>query len=81
MAMPEPVKRNDIKNSTVRVWTKAQLKETKAQCKANGFIVSKIGFGGAVTVVDPTNDNLVLKAMEGRPGMMMVRINQTYFEA
>ena len=78
--MNDPVKRNDVKNSTVHIWTKAKLKETKAQCKANGFEVSKIGFGGTVTVVDPTNDNLVLKALEGRPGLMMVRIDQSYFE-
>ncbi len=79
--MTDPVKRNDIKNSTVRIWTKTQLKETKAACKANGFEVSKIGFGGSVTVKDLETDNLVLKAMEGPGGKMLVRIDQSYFES
>lgn len=79
--MNEPVKRNDIKNSTSRFWTKAELNETKKQAKAGGFEVSKIGFGGTVTIVNPENNDLVLKALEGPNGMMIVRIDQSYFGA
>ena len=79
--MNEPTNRNDIKNSTSRFWTKAELKETKKQAKANGFEVSKIGFGGTVTIVNPENNDLVLKALEGPNGMMIVRIDQSYFGA
>ena len=79
--MNAPVNRNDIKNSTARIWTKTELKETKKQCKANGFEVSKVGDFGAVTVVDPSTNNLVLKAMDGPGGRMMVRIDKSYFNA
>ena len=79
--MKDPVSRNDIKNSTSRFWTKPQLNETKKQAKAGGFEVSKIGFGGTVTIVNPANNDLILKAMEGPNGMMIVRIDQSYFEA
>ena len=79
--MNEPTNRNDIKNSTSRFWTKAELKETKKQAKANGFEVSKIGFAGTVTIVNPHTNDLVLKAMEGPNGMMIVRIDQSYFGA
>ena len=79
--MNEPTRRNDIKNSTTRFWTKAELKETKKQAKEGGFEVSKVGFSGTVTIINPENNDLVLKAMEGPGGMMMVRFDQSYFEA
>jgi hypothetical protein len=77
--MKDPVNRNDVNNSTARIWTKEQLRETKKQAKANGFEVSKIGFGGTVTVVDPESNDLVLKAVEGIKGTMFVRLDQNYF--
>jgi len=70
--------RNDIKNSTARIWTKAQLKETLAQCKANGFVVTKEPYG-TTEVINPENNDLVLKSLPIR-NMMAVRIDQSYFE-
>jgi len=79
--MNEPSRRNDIKNSTSRFWTKAELNMTKKQAKEAGLEVSKIGFNGTVTIINPANNDLVLKAMEGPGGMMIVRFDQSYFEA
>jgi hypothetical protein len=79
MALPEPNPNTNVKNSTARIWTNAELNVTKKQAKANGFIVSKQGFGGTITITDPSNDEVILRSMKGPGAMNLVRINQGYF--
>ena len=42
-------------------------------------ITTDLNSGGNVTIVNPHTNDLVLKAMEGPNGMMIVRIDQSYF--
>ena len=78
--MKDPVKHNNINHSVVKMWTKAELAETKKQAKAGGFEVSKIGFNGIVTIVDTENGALILKAACGPNNLMLVRLDGSYFE-
>ena len=69
-----------INNSVSRIWTKAQLKVTLTQAKANGFIISKhFLFPNNTVVTNPANNEHVLSAAPGFNGMMIVRIDQSYF--
>ena len=69
-------KRQDVKNSTSRIWTKAEMKVTLTQAKANGFTVTKEDL--TVEVVNPANNDLILKSviMNDRH---LVRIDRSYF--
>ena len=77
--MIRPIRRNDINNSTSRIWTKAELKITTDQATKAGL---EVYINPDTTgIVNPENNDLVLKALAGPNDTMLVRFDQSYFEA
>ena len=69
---------NDIKNSTSRVWTTDQLRETVAQARRAKLSVVKAS--GFTTITDPVTGLVVLRSLPMRPGVNMVRFDQSFFD-
>ena len=68
-----------INNSTTRIWTNADLKETVKQCKAAGFVVTRPS--DMLQINDPSTGAVVLRSLPYQSNVNMVRIDQSYFES
>jgi len=80
-------KSTNVNNSSARVWTKAELKETAKQSKANGFkVIKDRDFEGQVLIFDQYADTYIVVAMPGYAigihdnKKMVCRIDTSYFE-
>jgi hypothetical protein len=67
---------NDINNSTARIWTKSEMRESLKQAKAYHFEITK--GDSTLTIVEPNTKDTVLSGilMNNR---WLVRIDQSYF--
>jgi hypothetical protein len=68
--------KKDIENSTARIWTKAEMKVTVKQAKANGFSVTK--GDSTLTIIDTYKGKKLLSAILMR-NTWLVRIDRSYF--
>ena len=71
-----------VNNSTVRIWTKAELKQTIKEAKEGGFkVIRNRDYAGQILIQDPsvTDNSFVIQAMDGPSGRMLIRVDLTYF--